>query len=243
MFEQDEKIRQRLLNAAEKLDLNDSETPRGKKQRAEVARELIRLVNEDTHLRVTRVPKVEQLRNREEIPDMIEEAIEAGQILYEEMKEKRQEVIEDYGVVVDSQREHGYYVEFDGRRYAINYPEEVIEVEKEDGGWVAPSDVEVPDKVRKFATAYWKAWEEMTGKMQDEMEEIGFEHQYTDEYYQTYRVGDFGPEIVVRGWFPRKPTRFSIKERTEDWWDLHQIWERFDNPADKNSSEAETVED
>lgn len=185
---------------------------------------------------------MEQLRQREEIPELIEVAIEASQELYEEMKEKRQAVVDEYDVEIDNEPEHGYAVELDRLTYVVTYPDEILEVE-EDGEWMSPSDVEVPEEIHEFVTKYWKAWDGMRNKMLNRMEEIGLKHLHTAEYYHTYRAGEFGPEVVVRGAFLRRQTQFSIKARTEDWWELHQVWERFDDPADDSGQKSQAEGD
>lgn len=230
MYEEDEQMRERLLELAENLDPDDPDTKRGKSMRCEVSRELIGLINELTPHRVTRVPEIENMRDQDDLPEMIEEAVEAGRELFEEMKEKRQAVIDEFDVEVDTGPEHGYTVELDGVSYSITYPDEVIEVVK-DGEWLRPKDVEIPDEVNKFATKYWKAWDSMRSKMLDRMEEIGFQHSGTDEFYHDYRVGDYGPRVTVFGAFPREPHNFSIESNTRLMWDPHQVWDRFEDPA------------
>jgi hypothetical protein len=225
-------MRERLLEAAEKLDPNDPDTKRGKSMRAEASRQLIRLINELTEHRVTRVPYIERHRREDdELPEMILDAVKAGRELHQEMTEKRKEILDEYDVEIDREAEQGYSVDYDGRTYVVTYPDEIVEV-IEDGERMGPTDVEIPEKVQQFTSDYWDAWDKMRSKMLDRMEEIGFQHISGEGRYEYYRVGEYGPRIGVYGTFPREPHRFSIKSKTTNHWTPHRIWDQFDDPAD-----------
>lgn len=241
LFEQDDEMRQALLDAAEKLDPSDDDTPRGDSQRERVARNLIQIINENTQIRVTRMAWIENVVvDNEDLADTLEEIIEEGSRLREKFKTEREKVLEEFDAeILDGGPDHGYVVEVDGEEYSVVYPDEVIAK-----GMESVDEEEVPEKVQEFAVAYWAAWDERVTEFGEFMQETGFEQTGSPSGYSTvYRVSrdrirDVGGhlEISVSPHLPYKPIHISVRSEEQTYWDPHQLWERFDDPAGKDQS-------